>query len=459
MLNLLGNFAKGAGKKVKNTGKKMAQNMMGSKKEKDNSSAIVVREKTTTLAPMSSGGALDTPIQKPKSDGSPLDRIDSALLDIINTLKGRRKLVLSKSRRMRVQADKEKKGKREGVLENVKNMGKKMVGDVVATASGWWERLQKFLLMTLLGSLVVAIKENWEAIKVQIDKVVNFVQDLWKFMSPILVPLFDALKWVTVEGFKLIGKMMGMGENKAQIDKGVDEVSQELKDVNSETDGIKKGFEDANKDIKNITSKKVNSSEIKTTDDNKSKADDRPLSVTNPNKNTGGKGSRRKKYNVGGYVHEDGEVHEGEYVVKESIVKKVGVTSIENVIKTMMQTSTKQIKQNPLKIISVMEGMAQEFAPMGEKLPDLINQTISESKLGTAPTQIVEKMQKTLTILKEQTDYEDPSATTIIIPVPTPSQPPMSGGGGGDTKVIPVGASSKDTLNRYMSAVIQKALY
>ena len=463
MLNLLGNFAKGAGKKVKNTGKKMAQNMMGSKKEKDNSSAIVVREKTTTLAPMSSGGALDTPIQKPKSDGSPLDRIDSALLDIINTLKGRRKLVLSKSRRMRVQADKEKKGKREGVLENVKNMGKKMVGDVVATASGWWERLQKFLLMTLLGSLVVAIKENWEAIKVQIDKVVNFVQDLWKFMSPILVPLFDALKWVTVEGFKLIGKMMGMGENKAQIDKGVDEVSQELKDVNSETDGIKKGFEDANKDIKNITSKKVKSSQSEITqekiDENKSKADDRPLSVTNPNKNTGGKRNRRKKYNVGGYVHEDGEVHEGEYVVKESIVKKVGVTSIENVIKTMMQTSTKQIKQNPLKIISVMEGMAQEFAPMGEKLPDLINQTISESKLGTAPTQIVEKMQKTLTILKEQTDYEDPSATTIIIPVPTPSQPSMSGGGGGDTEIIPVGASSKDTLNRYMSAVIQKALY
>ena len=456
MLKLLGNFAKGiAKKKVKKKGAEMAQNMMGSKKE----SAIVVREKTTTLAPMSSGGALDTPIQKPTTKGSPLDRIDSALLDIINTLKGRRKLMLSKSRRMRQQVDKEKKGKREGVLENVKNMGKKMVGDVVATASGWWEKLQRFLLMTLLGSLVVAIKENWEAIKVQIDKVVNFVQDLWKFMSPILVPLFDALKWVTVEGFKLIGKMMGMGENKAQIDKEVDEVSQELKDVNSETDGIKKGFEDANKDIKNITSKKVNSSEIKTTDENKSKADDRPLSVTNPNKNTGGKRNRRKKYNVGGYVHEDGEVHEGEYVVKESIVKKVGVTSIENVIKTMMQTSTKQIKQNPLKIISVMEGMAQEFAPMGEKLPDLINQTITESKLGTAPTQIVEKMQKTLTILKEQTGYEDPSATTIIIPVPTPSPPPMSGGGGGDAKVIPVGASSKDTLNRYMSAVIQKALY
>ncbi len=465
MLNLLGNFAKGvAKKKVKKKGGEMAQNMMGSKKEKDNSSAIVVREKKTTLAPMS-GGDLDTSIQKPTTKSSPLDRIDSALLDIINTLKGRRKLMLNKSRKMRVQSNKEKKGKREGILERMKETGKKMVGGVVAAASDWWEKLQTFLLMTFVGSLVVAIKENWEAIKTQIEKVVNFVQDLWKFMSPVLIPLFKALKWITVEGFKLIGKMLGMGENKAQIDKGVDEVSEELKNVNSETDGIKKGFDDATKDIKNITSKKVKSSESEITqekiDENKSKADDRPLSETNPEikKNTGGR-RNRKKYNVGGYVHEDGEVHEGEYVVKESIVKKVGVTSIENVIKTMMQTSTKQIKQNPLKIISVMEGMAQEFAPMGEKLPDIINQTISQSKLGTAPTKIVEKMQKTLTILKEQTGYEDPSATTIIIPVPTPSAPSMGGmGGGSKSTSISIESSGKEALNRYVNAVIQKALY
>ena len=107
-----------------------------------------------------------------------------------------------------------------------------------------------------------------------------------------------------------------------------------------------------------------------------------------------------------------------------------------------------------------MEGMAQEFAPMGEKLPDLINQTITESKLGTAPTQIVEKMQKTLTILKEQTGYEDPSATTIIIPVPTPSAPSMGGmGGGSKSTSISIESSGKEALNRYVNAVIQKALY
>ena len=83
MLKLLGASSKSiAKKKVKKKGGEMAQNIMGSKKE----SAIVVREKKTTLAPMS-GGVLDTPIQKPTTKGSPLDRIDSALLGIINILK------------------------------------------------------------------------------------------------------------------------------------------------------------------------------------------------------------------------------------------------------------------------------------------------------------------------------------------------------------------------------------
>jgi hypothetical protein len=282
-------------------------------------------------------------------------------------------------------------------------------------------------------------------------------------MSPILVPLFDALKWVTVEGFKLIGNMLGLGKDKAQIDKGTDEVSDGLNKIKEKTSMLTSVFKKTDKDVRSLENEKLSNNKEtmdndQSPDKTKNDADNKLNEIKTKNDELKEK-SNKPQYNVGGYVHEDGEVHEGEYVVKESIVKKVGVTSIENVIKTMMQTSTKQIKQNPLKIISVMEGMAQEFAPMGEKLPDLINQTISESKLGTAPTQIVEKMQKTLTILKEQTDYEDPSATTIIIPVPTPSQPPMSGGGGGDTKVIPVGASSKDTLNRYMSAVIQKALY
>ena len=83
--------------------------------------------------------------------------------------------MLNKSRKMRVQSNKEKKGKREGILERMKETGKKMVSGVVAAASGWWEKLQTFLLMTFVGSLVVAIKENWEAIKTQIEKVVNFV--------------------------------------------------------------------------------------------------------------------------------------------------------------------------------------------------------------------------------------------------------------------------------------------
>ena len=490
MLKLLGNFAKGvAKKKVKKKGGEMAQNIMGSKKE----SAIVVKEKKTTLAPMS-GGVLDTLIQKPTTKGSPLDRIDSALLDIINTLKGRRKLMLNKSRKMRVQDDKEKKDKREGLLESMKNMGKKMVKSAASAASGWWERLQTFLLMTLVGSLVVAIKENWEAIKVQIDKVVNVVKDIWEFTSPILIPLFKALKWITIQGFKMMAGIVTT--DKKQIEKETDNLSTDLKKLQKtkeDVDGQFKKAKDGVEDLKNKSfgdlakesglndkvspdskekaevskdqvesegGEKITGSDIETKlDDFKTKVEEvniDPIKVDT---------SKMKKYETGASpVPETGPaiVHKGEVIIPAPIVKKVGGSmNIESMV-NMMQTSTTNIKQNPLKIISIMEGMSKQFAPIGEQLPEMINETIKESKLGTVSKKItkemIEKMENTLTVLKEQTDYEEQSGNTLIISAPKPSRPSVSGGGGG-TKVIPIGESGKTALNRYVNAVIQKTLY
>ena len=77
-----------------------------------------------------------------------------------------------------------------------------------------------------------------------------------------------------------------------------------------------------------------------------------------------------------------------------------------------------------------------------------------------SPDKMIENMGNTLTILKEQTGYEDPSATTIIIPVPTPSAPSMGGmGGGSKSTSISIESSGKEALNRYINAVLQKALY
>ena len=347
--------------------------------------------------------------------------------------------------------------------------------------------------MTMLGALVLAIKNNWEAIKAQIDKVVKVVKDIWEFTSPILIPLFKALKWIAIQGFKMIVGIVTT--DKKRIEKETDQASNEIENLKKETKGVTKQFEESEKNIKNISNTKepnldtnteLSGSEvaegvttdnlgrkIKTDDEGvkfmKSssgewkKSDDRPLSVTNPEikKNTGGR-RNRKKYNVGGYVTRDGEVHEGEYVVKESIVKKVGVTNIENVMKTMMKSSTTNIKQNPLKVISIMEGMSKEFAPIGEQLPAMINETIKQSKLGTVSKKVtkemIEKMENTLTVLKEQTDYEEQSGNTLIISAPQPSRPSVMGGGGGTT-FIPIGESGKTALNRYVNTLIQKTLY
>ena len=501
--SMLKGIAKGAiKKKAKKKGAEMAKNITN-KKEKDDSSAIVVREKSTSLVgPLLGGGdSTDSSANTSKKSGSPLDRIDSALKDIMKTLKSRRKVMLNKSRRMRVQDDKEKKGKREGLLEKMKTTGKNMVKSAAAGAKGWWEKLQKFLLMTMLGALVIAIKENWEKIKEKIDKVVKFVQDLWNFMSPVLIPLFKALKWITVQGFKLIGKLLGMGKDKKQIEKGTEEATNELESIKKETEGVTKQFKESKKNINSITNTKEPNVDTKDTKKGEVEGKTAPLPKTNrdevttdknikgsltkievdgklvprglsgPMETFGGKGGStypEKKYNVGGYVTRDGEVHKGEYVVKESIVKKVGVSNIENVIKTMMlpglggggggtdaitaKATTKSLGKRGKDIGNLL---ARPFRDGTEADPRSKFASLSEY----LPPVMMEKMEKTLTAIKDQTEYEDPAASTIIIRVPASAPQSGGGGGGGNTIAIPVGATPKDTLNRYVHAVIQKALY
>ena len=507
----LGKVAGGmAKKKVKKKGADMAKNIVN-KKEKDNSSAIVVREKSASIV-QSPGGALvkqdqDSPITKPKSGSSPLDRIDSALLDIMNTLKSRRKLMLNKSRQNRVQADKEKKGKREGILEKMKEKGKKMVGDVAAGAKGWWEKLQRFLLMTLLGSLVTAIMDNWKSIKEKIDKVVKFVQDLWKFMEPVITPLIEGLKWVVKQWSEMGSELMGLSKDKPKVEKETDQLSKDLKALEKTKKDVDGKFKEAEQGVRDLESKKfddlANESGLNNeiSPDNEVKAeiskedveDEVGAQVTGSvieSKLDGFKTkinevnvkpvkvdtSKMKKYETGASpVPETGPaiVHKGEVIIPAPVVKQVGgPMKIENIL-NMMQSSTTNIKQNPHNTISIMQGMSKELAPMGEQLPGIINEKIMESEFGNVSTKIMEKMEKTsstlisnntiaegmkniITTLNEQADYEDPLPNTIIVPLSAPPQPPLDDGSGGQTKVISI---QGDSLNRYMETLIQGALY
>ena len=89
--SMLKGIAKGAiKKKVKKKGAEMAKNITN-KKEKDDSSAIVVREKSTSLVGPLLGGDTDSTdsssnTSKKSRSRSPLDRIDSSLKDIMKNL-------------------------------------------------------------------------------------------------------------------------------------------------------------------------------------------------------------------------------------------------------------------------------------------------------------------------------------------------------------------------------------
>jgi len=387
---------------------------------------------------------------------------------------------------MRVQANKEKKGKREGLLEKKKQTGNNMLKSAAAGAKGWWERLQTFLLMTFLGALVIAIKENWEAIQKKIEETVTKIKELWENLEPILTPIWQIAKWIFKNGFDLIKPLFGMGKDKAEIEKGTDEVSEGLKKIDAEKSKLTGLFEKSVEDTEKLKDEDY-SKEFKDLEKMKSEDKENPGDDL---KETEQKGADVKdkiaeikldlpEFEEGAVpVKETGPaiVHKGEVIIPAPVVKKAGgVMNIENMvnimqsssesnnIKTMMQSSIKNIQQNPLKIISIMEGMSKEFAPMGEQIPSMINETVKESKLGIVSKKVtremVEKMEKTLTVLKEQTEYEDPSASTVIIRVPTPSTQSVGGGGGGRTIAVPVGESGKATLNRYINALTQKALY
>ena len=341
--------------------------------------------------------------------------------------------------------------------------------------------------MTFLGALVLAIKKNWEAIQEKIGETVTKIKELWENLKPILTPIWQIAKWIAVQGFKLIKPLLGMGKDKAEIEKGTDEVSEGLKKIDEETSSLKNIFKKSVDDTEKLKDEDydVDFSDIETLE-SKVEGDESGKDLQKAEENMGEVKKKIEEIKLDLPAFEKGAVpvpetgpaivHKGEVIIPAPVVKKAGgVMNIENMvnimqsssesnnIKTMMQSSIKNIQQNPLKIISIMEGMSKEFAPMGEQIPGMINETIKESKLGTVSKKVtremVEKMEKTLTVLKEQTEYEDPSGSTVFIPVPTPSQPPMGeGGSSGETTVI-MGESGKAALNRYVNAVIQKALY
>ena len=486
---LVKTLAKGAlKKKVKKKGAEMAKNIIN-KKEKDDSSSIVVREKSTSLVGPLLGGDTDSTdssanTSKKSRSRSPLDRINSSLKNIMKTLKKRRKLMLNKSRRMRVQANKEKKGKREGLLEK-KKKGKKMLGNVKAAAVGWWERLQKFLLMTFLGALVLAIKKNWEAIQEKIGETVTKIKELWENLEPILTPIWEIAKWIAVESFKIIKPLLGMGKDKAEIEKGTDEVSKGLEEIKKKTSWIEGLFKKSKEDTEKLKDEDY-SKEFKDLEKMKSEDKENPGDDLKETEQTVADVKDKieeikldlPKFEEGAVpVKETGPaiVHKGEVIIPAHIVKMAGgALKVENIINIMSEemsnlpglggggggtnalTESAKVKTFGSAISDLFSGddgrsrRLKEDTNRGSVIADLSDHL---------PSVMVEKMQETLTTIKEQTEYEDPTASTIIIRVPTSA--PQSGGGGGGGKAIPipVGPTAKDTLNRYVNAVIQKALY
>ena len=147
-------------------------------------------------------------------------------------------------------------------------------------------------------------------------------------------------------------------------------------------------------------------------------------------------------------------VHKGEVIIPAPVVKQIGGhMSVVKFLEIGLSGGTEG-----LGALTESEKSKTISSAVGDFLGDDGGSTLATLS-EHLPPKMMEKMDKTLKVIEEQTKYEDPSASTVIIRVPTSSPQSAGGGDGGKTIAVPVGSTPKDTLNRYVHAVIQNALY
>ena len=536
-------FAAGAGKVAKGAaikgkaGAKLAKNMFAKKKKKDKQTtskeggSVIwnIKQVVVSVINLNALKSLKNNIKaaaKGKKDGPinrAMDGIDKVLFNIIDTLGKRNKLAKKRQKDSRIQADLNKKKKRQGILEGMMKGGKKILGNIASGVKGWWEKLQKFLLMTLIGSLIASIIANWEAIKEKIGEVVKTIKGIWEKLEPVLTPLWKALKWITVEGFKLIGKVINHFKNKKQIEEGTKKLEKDLDEMNNKTSKITGLFEKAENEIKDL--KNQNPDDLKKAVEDQSSGVEDQSSEKETQSQPKGSQVLKKAAAIGtsaallgtpavagvqpqtplvsditvgeraGYSESRGRVHSGRDIAAPS---GMGLTVPSESVITDKGTQKDYGNYVVFKDAQGMEHMyAHLKAPCSYEVGDTVvpgdvigrvgstgrstgphlHWEISDKigKVGYPRENVLDPIEygyspqspfimapsrkKDVSSLNEQTSYEASSPQVVFIPLPSPSQQQSGGEGGGGSTVVPVGGSENEFLNRYYSSVHKARLY
>ena len=250
LLSMGAGLLKGLMGGAKRTGKSVAAAIVKDKNnDKQPVQTKVVTKRITTVK------LLDVKLPEskgPSKSSSVLDRIDSIIYNMINTVGDRskfeRKEIKRKNRRSRTEAKKE----REERLENKKRF--KGLGRVAAPFKSGVDAVMNFIRSVVIGALLVALLDNIEKVIESIKKTYKWMENFVKKVGEVMTPVWNAFKWVVGGGLNLINdlkdKEKNLTDQKDQLEKELGKVKKDAiktEKLLNDTDGsLRKDLEGGN---------------------------------------------------------------------------------------------------------------------------------------------------------------------------------------------------------------------
>lgn len=172
------------------------------------------------------------------------DRVGETLQGIIDVLSNRNQTQKEEETNKKQQATVEEKKEKEEKLEKDAKKKPFKMPNIKAPEDKF--NLMRFFGNILLGSLALAIFNNLEQIIETLKNVFQTIKDFIKKIGDFFSPVWNGLKWITGEGTKLIGQLLGVPpENldSKNLKKNIDEIAKKIPFLKNLFDGINSTIE------------------------------------------------------------------------------------------------------------------------------------------------------------------------------------------------------------------------
>ncbi len=248
LLSMGAGLIKGLVGGAKRTGKSVAAAIVKDKNnERQQVRTKVVTQRITTVK------LLDVKPKVPsRSSGGVLDRLDSIIYDMIETVGDRSKFEQQQIKKKNLRNTTEAKKERENRLEMKKRF--KGLGRVAAPFKSGVDAVMNFIRSVVIGALLVALLDNIEKVIESLKKTYKWMENFVKKIGEVMTPVWNAFKWVVGGGLNLINdlkdKEKNLTDQKDELEKELGKVKKDAiktEKLLNDTDGsLRKDLEGGN---------------------------------------------------------------------------------------------------------------------------------------------------------------------------------------------------------------------